>query len=376
MEIKIDIIRILQAVEAEYGQNGLLDRIFKLFNIDLLHLKDEDLEIDYNKGIIVINKVGELPIYKIEVYDEYYTFLKIYSDYTSMHYYDNNRCLFRKTMSFNIANDEILVLDELDDERFKSRRIIKTHKDDIDLNNGTFEKEQLNYYYPPITEEYKSTANETSKVVKVPGNVYVYSNHQIENATTRQYTEGFIETSCSINKPNIAFLGRTRNPQELLVSTIKTPAPNILIRGRIQSEEIFLYSVQIIKVNNIITFNLTTSNLLDRKSQDDSFHVFSESFNTLTPADLDLLIESITNFVKKPFASELKRELEAIKKQLLISSHKIIRDVDFFDFKFAMFDDFEHLAFDIYENHSSYEAAINRLLNNQPGDIPPVLKKS
>lgn len=375
MTIKIDIIRILQAVESEYGTNELLNRIYKVFNINLLHLLDKNLQVTYQKQCITICEKDKMPIYKLELYNEYYALIKIYNGYKTSHYYDSNNCLFRKTASFDSKDNGVIVLDEFDDERFKSRRIIKTTKDDVELLNGEYEKEQLKYYQPPITEEYNHLEDETQKVIKVPGNMYTYFNRKVKNVISLDYNNGFIESSCSINKPNIAFLGRTRNPNELLINSLKTPVANIQIRGRIHNEEILLYSVQILKIGNILSIHISTNTLKNSSPKEEIFNLISKTIKSISSEDIDLLLEYLSRFTYLPFINDLKQELLKIKNKIMVSNQKNIKDIDFFDLKFALFDDFEHLAFDMYENLGYYEEMITKLLSKNTGETPPSLKK-
>ena len=72
---------------------------------------------------------------------------------------------------------------------------------------------------------------------------------------------------------------------------------------------------------------------------------------------------------------EIKQELLGIRKQILIKNKQSTRDFDFFDSRFLLFNQFEYLVFDVYENLQYYETMINKTINPNNGDKPPTLRK-
>ena len=50
-------------------------------------------------------------------------------------------------------------------------------------------------------------------------------------------------------------------------------------------------------------------------------------------------------------------------------------ELDFFDGRFLLFNQFEYLVYDIYENLQIYENMINKAIKSNKDDQPPTLKK-
>lgn len=370
MMIRIDIIRILQAVEGEYGTNELLHRIYKIFHINLMHLIDQDPQVIYMPKSIQIIPEEEFPRYKVELEDEYYTFQKEYATYTTTHYYDREGNEFRKSISFPLENQEQIVLDETDSETYKSRRIMQTTQEDKDLIKGMFEKEQFFYHRPPITEEYTYIEGKISKVIHLPGNLCVYTKRPMQNKVTTEFQEGSIECACSINKPYVIFLGRVRSEYELLAEVLKKPLPNIVIKGFVkEQQELNLFLIQIYKLANVISVKIVKNNLRER-SQVEEKGFLSKTSGPFTIDDISLLQTKI----EYPIGQEIQKELTNLKQQLQINAHQRVKEVDFFDLRFGLFDRFEDLALDLYENLPIYEQKIKEICQKTEEE-PPTLKK-
>ena len=73
--------------------------------------------------------------------------------------------------------------------------------------------------------------------------------------------------------------------------------------------------------------------------------------------------------------NEVKQELINIRCQILAHKNRNLQNFDFFDGRFIMFNQFEYLAFDIYENLPYYESMINKAIYPDKGENPPTLKK-
>lgn len=377
MEIKIDIVTILKSIEHEYGIDELIKRIKLILGIDLFVDKTKKVTTKYTTNSIIIEEDGLT--HTIAIDEESYYYKKQFTTYYTIKYYDLNKSIFRKSTSFNLNEDEILVLDEFDDERFSTRRIVKTTKDDKDFARGTFEKERLVFYNPSIIEEYsykesnKEVATHT-KTILLPENLYVENSHRIINAASTNYINGQIDSASSKSTPDLKFIGRTREENELLNQTFQVPYPNILIRGRLNNEELTFYYLKITKIDNSIRFFLVENNLSTNKINEYEHSLASDTLDTLTSQDIDTIIKYLEKLIV-PYKNEIKEELLTIKQQYLIYENNLLKCPDFLDFKFEEFNRFEDLAFDIYLNLPEYERKINNILNPTKEDTPPTLRK-
>lgn len=382
--IKINLIPIFYAINNEYGTNELIKRIKKILNIDLSILLNQSLKVEFSNNKVTFIDLNTNIKHIIELDSEYYKYIKDFNTYSIVNFYDMEKNPFRKLASFNTSDDELLVIDEIDEKDMKTRRITKTTKEDTDFIKGSFEKEQLYLKGLNTQERYKFIEDLTcnkkvSKEIEMPDNLYVYSYRTIENVVSSNYYYGYIESSACIDRPRILTLGRIRDTSELLVNSLKTPTPNILIRGRNvipgDQTEIELYNIYIYKVEDNLQIVLNNVSLPDVIQSREEYSLNSNTIGKLTTEDIDLLIEYLSIHLDSSYTQELKKELLNIKKQILIKKRKEIRDLDFFDGRFLLFNQFEYLVFDVYENLSYYEAMINKSINPDKEDNPPTLRR-
>ncbi len=369
--IKIDIISILRAVEKEYGTDGLLKRIKKIWNIDLTSLLEQEINISYTYNSITITTSDYFPIYTIELHEDYHVFIKKFSSYETTHFFDNDNNIFRKTAIFETKDNNYIALDEMDDERFKSRRILKTNMKDETLNDCLFEKEKLTFYKPHIEQNYINQGSSIRKVITLPNNIATY--HRTISGKVPEVSLS-VESSSSINTPSIIFVGRNKY-SELLLKTLKLDIPNIQIHGKKKvTQKIESFKVIIRKYGRYLLINITEKDSVTGKEYEEEYNLISNTQGALTPEDIDALINYITKYIKKSFNQEILEELRLIKEELLTSLKKKLKTPDFLDLKFSLIDDFEHLAFDIYENLDLYDEKIGELSNTSQKE-PPLIKR-
>lgn len=382
--IKINLIPILIAINNEYGTNELIRRLKNILNIDMTELLNQSLDFKATKNSIIITNTTTGVKHTIEFDTECYTYRKDFEKYFTIKYYDFSKIEVRRLAAFQTSDDELLVVDEINEEDIVNRRITKTTNDDKDFIKGSFEKEELFYRKHNIRERYKYTEDllcnkKVSKQIEMPNNLYTYSFRSTTNAASNVYQYGYIESSTSIDKPQILVAGRIRDNNELLISSIKTPVPNILIRGRnvISTKEIAieLYNICFYKMGDTIQIILSSTILPSYIQSKEEFHLSSETLGKITPEDIDLMLEFISNHQNFNIAHEVKQELQDIKQQILIKNKEKIRDFDFFDSRFLIFNQFEYLVFDIYENLPYYEQMINKSITPDKEENPPTLKK-
>lgn len=381
--IRIDLITIFQAINNEYGTDELIKRIKNILKIDLTNLIGIPTIIEFSHNKVIITNEKTKVRHIIELDSEYYTYTKDFNTHYITKYYDLNKLEFRKLAAITTSDDELLIIDEINEEEMVTRRITKTTKEDTDFLHGSFEKEQHSLKEYNTQERYRfiedlSCNRIVSKEIEMPGNLYVYSYRSTENALSINYCYGYIESSACIDKPQVLTAGRIRENTELLINSVKTPVPNILIRGRnvIPSDEteIDLYNINIYKIDDDIQVIINIVNL-PRAIQSREEHIIKSSTSgEITIADINQLIEYISTNIDASLSNEIKKELLNIKKQILVKKRKEIRDLDFFDGRFLMFKEFEYLVYDAYENLAYYEEIINKLTRKGKDDNPPTLK--
>lgn len=373
MKISINILAILKAIQSEYGNNELLYRLYKILNINLLNLIDADIEINFKANTIIIN--DEHTTYKITFTKEYYLLTKKENNYETRHYFDLENKQFRKTVIFYQEQDDPIILDEINEQKLKNRRLLKTTKEDKDFLNPYFEKEISTLHQTSINERYLFNLNKTQKEISTPNHLCTYTSQELKTSYLNKKQQGTLEVSSSIYYFPPKFLGRIRNKYELFKDSIKKRFPNILIRENIlEDDQLTTYEIRLFKISNFIFIIFKISNPLTNSHYQKNIFLNSKSNNSLTIQDIDNLMNYISTNIDIPFISEILIELSKIKDQILVHKQKQLRDIDIFDFKFALFDTFEKLAFDIYSNLSYYNDRINDFIN-PPTEKPPILKK-
>ncbi len=383
--IQIDITTILATLANRYGNEVFLKKISQLFDIGLLYLKNKNLVIKHTPTKIIMLEEDNCITHTIELHEDYYTYTKDFGSYKVVKHYDYSKIVMRKSAIFKTSDQELLVVDEINEENIRNRRIIKTTEEDTEFINGSFEKEELRYQKQSISERYDYLEDyfnhkKVSKQVKLPDNLYVYSYRTTSNAAYRDYNYGFIESAACIDKPNIVAPGRIREKNELLLSSIKTPLPNILIRGRnvVTKEEleIELYNISIYKIGNNIQFTTRIVHLPENIQVSEEHVITSSTFGSITIEDINMLLDFITKNMDTTYLHELKQELNNIKNQLLIGSKEKRPDMDFIDSRLLMYSEFDYLVHDIHANLPKYEEVISKQTKKGDEDTPPTLKKN
>lgn len=382
--ISIDYITIFIAINKEYGTDELIKRIKNILNIDLSVLLYKEKSFNYTKNSITITDTKTGVSHTIEFDKECYKYTKNFKTYYIARYYDFSKTEFRRIAAFDTSDDELLVVDEIDEEEIVTRRVTKTTKDDKDFINGSFEKEELSYHKHNACERYRYTEDlccnkKVTKQIEMPNNLYTYSYRTTINSVSSSYNYGYIESSSCIDTPTLKVAGRIRDKNELLISSVKTPLPNILIRGRNVTEgetkEIELYNIGIYKINNTLQLVFTSHILPEYIQNKEEYHLESSTTGKITPEDIDLLLEYFRCNLDTNLYNEVKQELIYIRWQILAYKNKCLQNFDFLDGRFVMFNQFEYLAFDIYDNLPYYESMINKMINPDKGENPPTLKK-
>lgn len=382
--IRISLIPIFMAINNEYGTDELIKRLKNILNIDMSELLNIPKTIRFTNNSVEITNSSTNVKHTITISDEYYMYRKDFSSYFTIKYYDLSKIEMRHLAAFKTSDNELLVIDEINEENISNRRITKTTIEDTDFINGTFEKEELHYPKENTHERYQYTEDllcnkKVSKQIDMPNNLYTYSFRSTIDSVSVSYSTGYIESSSSINRPQLPIAGRIRNNNELLISSIRTPVPNILIRGRnvISGEEIDidLYNIYIYKVEDNIQIVYSSFLIPSNTNTKEEFHLTSKTSGKITTDDIDTIIEFISQNLDSNVLHEIKQELLGIRKQILIKNKQSTRDFDFFDSRFLLFNQFEYLVFDVYENLPYYETMINKTINPNNGDKPPTLRK-
>lgn len=382
--IRINLIPIFMAINNEYGTDELIKRLKNILNIDMSELLNIPKTIRFTNNSVEITNSSTNVKHTITISDEYYMYRKDFPSYFTIKYYDLSKIEMRHLAAFKTSDNELLVIDEINEENISNRRITKTTIEDTDFINGTFEKEELHYPKENTHERYQYTEDllcnkKVSKQIDMPNNLYTYSFCSTIDSVSVSYSTGYIESSSSINRPQLPIAGRIRNNNELLISSIRTPVPNILIRGRnvIPGEEIDidLYNIYIYKVEDNIQIVYSSFLIPSNTNTKEEFHLTSKTSGKITTDDIDTIIEFISKNLDSNVLHEIKQELLGIRKQILIKNKQSTRDFDFFDSRFLLFNQFEYLVFDVYENLPYYETMINKTINPNNGDKPPTLRK-
>ena len=324
--IRINLIPIFMAINNEYGTDELIKRLKNILNIDMSELLNIPKTIRFTNNSVEITNSSTNVKHTITISDEYYMYRKDFSSYFTIKYYDLSKIEMRHLAAFKTSDNELLVIDEINEENISNRRITKTTIEDTEFINGTFEKEELHYPKENTHERYQYTEDllcnkKVSKQIDMPNNLYTYSFRSTIDSVSVSYSTGYIESSSSINRPQLPIAGRIRNNNELLISSIRTPVPNILIRGRnvIPGEEIDidLYNIYIYKVEDNIQIVYSSFLIPSNTNTKEEFHLTSKTSGKITTDDIDTIIEFISKNLDSNVLHEIKQELLGIRNQNL-----------------------------------------------------------
>lgn len=385
-------IKLLRAILAEYGKKEFFKRINKIYNIKIPNLQES--VIIFLTDRIIINDSQNNVTYTLQFYEEYYKYIKDYGEYSSETCYDNNCDIFRKSYLFKTSDDYIIVVDEINDQDIKSKRIIKTFNGDEFFNNGIFERELLSLNGKSITENYNFTNRNgivnAKKVISLPNCLYYYSYKSKLNIPEVKNTYHIIETGATTNIPIVDFCGRIRNKNEALQSCLVNKIPTIIVRGALLGDNEILkrfYKVTISKTKDVITIQYLSSDINGKNVNTKIITLPKVHQSEFTIDEISNIITAISNNFSSLFQLDFGREhiIEDISKELnqLISAikeknHQKSKSVDVIDFKLHQYDDIDHLAFDFYQNLKLYEQIINSQIGispENPGFPPKILKK-
>lgn len=382
-----NIINILIAVYREYGYNAFISRIKRVLGIEIP--SQNNLKIEFLIDQIVFKEPKSDKSYIISFYDDHYKFIQEFSDYSVSTYYTYKKYKFEKLYSFKSSDNNRIVVNEIEDDTFTIRRIIKTSDQDINALQGDYEKEinevkrfnaKSNYSFVNLNGNVN-----IKKDVRMPNCIYYYSYQSEKTIPEILNSYNILEVGATTNTPRINFSGRVRTNNEALETVLQTPQPNIIIRGAIipNSDELkTFFKITIMKSKEGITIHYISSDtpaidvrnkiIVAPVDKDGEFSL-TELDNIITAIKQNLTSEFKIDFKRENIVPNIIAEVEKIKDSIIINQQKKLKKVDALDFKLQQYDDINHLAFDVYENLSNYERLINQALGKQ--EQPPSLTK-
>lgn len=371
--ISNNIINILKAIYEEYGKTKLLIRIKEILNIDLTRLLTKKTRIFFSSSQIKILNLEDKEKYLIDYQKlrdmKFITLTSEYKKYKLQKTYDDNNDIIRKTIIFKQRGDKVIVLDEIDDEILRCRRIIKTYKEDKDYNNSIFSKEKNFYKTFKSSEKIKRYYDENNtmnieKTLECDDNLFIHLYKETNNNDSI-FIQSYTETLCSLDRPNFKIGGRYIVDKLTTEKSLKTPYPNIYIYGKKASMENDLnikgYNVIILKNNNQIQIIVFQSSIYEG-AKVNQYTINSDTNKEITINDINLLIKFFEQDILDIGTSDVIGELEKIRQKILIKNKKQSEELDFFDLKLAFFDKFEELSYDMFENLEQYELKIQEYL--------------
>ncbi len=356
-------VKILEATYKEHGLNETVRRLTKIYGIDLGNEKVNKLDFINNQ---IIFRTKNPIIITFE--DEYYTITRIYSNYKTINYYDDNKNLFRKTVMFDDKDDEILALDSFCAEQLDSMRILKTTKDDRELLEPYFEREYASIGNALIDEKCKYTEfsnqdTERTKEIDLVDNYYYY------NLTCIDEPNRFLETAACLDTPKRRIYGRTTNHKDLLYYAEQAEYPTIQFRGNTVDEHnstTSYFDIVVTKLpeDGIMSLQIDLVDQLDGSS----FH-YNHLLTSLSNGPISIKdIVILTFFLEKidyPFSGHLIGSLNQLKEKMLIKAGKKLPEYDAIELTMRMIPDFNEQAFNMFEHLESYNSIINELSHRE-----------
>ncbi len=364
MLISRKLINVFKGIYNEYGPVVTLNRLCNLLKLNIGQIDIDSITFT-DKSIIINCKTPIIIAFE----EDYYVSKRDYGTYQTYNYYDLDTRVFKKTFSFATKDGNLLVLDSMEADQLDNIRIIKTTKDDVEFNNGFYEKERMIANHYPISEEYnflEFTNDDTDekKIIYI-GRKDLYYYHNYSYADSNH----FMEAAASINTPRYKVFGRSRKTNELLEEVEKIPLPNIQFRGNVANENtstIHYYDVQIEKdpLDGIISISISDLHEPEDLEYQDQLMIQSIARGALTPEDITALCSVFTR-ENYAFSEYVISELEAIKKEMRIRAAERTKEIDLIGLEMDMHPDINEFAYHIYENLDAYDEAINSLIHRE-----------
>ena len=362
--------QILYGVYTEYGVEELVKRLNKILNIKLatpnnnttVTLEDDILTINYDNPVSITSE------------DEMVIITTEYSTYKAIKYYYNKE-LVRNITAFTTSDGDILTVDHLDNGNFKTNRISKTTTKDTNYNKGYYEREISEYPEVPIkiNSHYLDGEQgvEEEKIIDLAGHNLYYHHYKGNNDT-----EYYQEISMCSDIPLVRVTGHLRVLDDLMLKSFERPNGNIIIRGvnldadnkpLVFYQTIFDFCGPLVKITDIrMDYQTKEIEKLETRGLMKYKKIDSEVVNALFDAVNDPQV------VFPNHTANIIEELQRLKEILLLKEGKKVNDnINRIDLMMNVIPDPNYLAFNIYENLSTYEEAINEELGKNPPEQTP-----
>lgn len=371
--------RKLLDIHKEITKKDRIVYIFRRFNLPIPSNLDFDqleyqFEEDEMKFIDKKNKVT----YSLILYPdyEYYSYIKTFSDYQFVKNYEFDQTCFQQIVFFDLPDNKEISLSSVTDGHDNVLRIAKNPKDDED--NVFFERCFSTIKDFNAIETYNKIAPnrdnfEESKMVRTYDNLYYYTvyRHNLENDTSNR-ASAYLETSFILNNPSTPLIGHKTSKTSLIAKNLSTPFPTLSFRGNFIHEQnspygpMLLYDLDIVKTNNNFEIKESTMCGTDISTKEESYTIKALNSGEISIKELEYLKKELITLVSYEYVSYCLDEIDKIINMLKVRAGKRLRDIDILDVKLNLFKDFDHLAFDIYENLSYYDSLMtNHLFSNK-----------
>ncbi len=348
-------IKIMEGIIKEYGLEEFKKRLKKGLNIDL-SIKDYNSMTLFSNDTIRIEEKNPI---EISIEDGLYKVVTEYSTYKTIRYYYNKE-LIRKVTAFNTEDEKLIVLDHIDNGNFKTTRISKTTEEDKYFNKGEYEREITTFPLIPINinSHYlnKEDTEEEERTIDLAGENFYY--HHYNGNKEDEY---FQESAMCQDMPYVRISGHLRLIDDLLVNAMDRKRPNIIIRGiNLDTEGVPLefYQVFLDFDEKGLRIKDVTVDYKTREIDSHETHIRTKErrFNSEL---LDSLRIPIGITISPLHLNSVLEELRRITEALLIQEHKKLRDPGTIELMMNLVPNPNELAFNIYDNQSKYENAIN-----------------
>lgn len=362
-----ETFRTILSMHKKITRKDRIVYIFRRFKLNIpsnldYNLLEYNFEDDRMEFIDKKNKVKYSLVLDEE--DESYSFIRTYSDYELVFIYGYDQILYQKIIFFDLPNNNTISLSIWDDPQNNVVRLVKSHEESAD-EIILFERCYSLMKYLDSYEVYKKVAPdkdnyEEHKIVTTPNNLYYYSVNR-RNLKDLPLNSASLETSCILDKPTTPFIGHGTYNNSLLAKNLNIPFPTLSFRGNfIRDKEsiygpILLYIVNICKINNSFNIKVWTMYGTEGKFKTETFDIDALNNGAITIGELNYLKNELPKYLSSEYVSYCLSEIDEIIKCQKVRLGQSLKDADIIDLRMALYDDFEHLAYDIYENLSYFD---------------------
>ena len=342
----------------EHYPNHLAYGVSRMFQLELTTKDIQEANCDLTDCSIVM--FFRNYTISIDLLEDYYMITKEYEDYTVRKFYEFDQTLFRSIISFNYNEKNNISLEELNTEDgFVHKRVFVSPKEDYLGDNPIFDK--LNVIFPSVGLLDIFMFKDLGKDVQIDKEIYTtnnslyYSYSPYSNVVYVNGINGFSSIAASLFYPDVNYSGKICE-QDRLANIVSRRKPCISLNGDIifDNGEKSLYIIDIEKGLNNFEISIDIVDKRFESSINKKIFIPIMNWGPISLDEVEMLKNNIGYYVPGELKYLIYKDLNKLKDHIRIAKGDKLRTPDFFDIRFNLYDDFNHLSFDMYEHLDKY----------------------